>query len=193
MLAALGIVFTVMSAGDLIDSCKTPLNYNLMSVSDIKDGAIVEGNLFANLGSYEEYYTTGRFGGKTGSSSYWYLIPVGEEEFMGFYTGNQDLISALDRQANETWASLDDDTVQPTPIHFKGKIVKMDAEDENYFRNGMLDCGFTLEEVQGYGIKSYIKVVFYDNLWIPLTIGSLTLLIGASILIIMFIRKRQGL
>ncbi|MDE7233819.1 MAG: hypothetical protein K2N29_02045, partial [Ruminiclostridium sp.] len=176
VLTLLGIMLTVMSAGDVIDSFKTPVNYNFMTAADVKDGAIVEGNLLYNFGSYEEEYTTGRFGNKVGGSSYWYLIPLigGEEEaYMGFYTGNNNLISALDRQVDETWALINDETdAQPTPIHFKGKIVKMDSEDETYFRDGLLNfLGLTLEEAQEYGIKSYIKVIFYDNIWIPLVIA----------------------
>lgn len=195
VLTILGVMFTVMSVGDVIDSLKTPISYNFMTAADVKEGTIVEGNLLYNFGSYEEQYTTGRFGNRTGSSSYWYLIPlIGEEEeaYMGFYTGNSALISALDRQADETY-SMFDTNVEPTPIHFKGKIVKMDNEDENYFRDGLLEFGLTYDEVQECGIKSYIKVVFYDNLWVPLIIAILALLLGVAILVIMFIRKRQGL
>lgn len=195
VLVILGIVFTVMIGGDVIDSFKTPVNYNFMTAADVKDGTVVEGNLLYNFGSYEEQYTTGRFGNRTGSTSYWYLIPLvgGEDEaYMGFYTGNQDLISALDRQSEQTY-SMFDTNVEPTPIHFKGKIVKMDSEDQTYFRDGLLEFGLTLEEAQEYGIKSYIKVIFYDNLWVPLIIGIVAFLLGAAILVIMFIRKRQGL
>lgn len=195
MLTLGGLMISIMMGGDVIDNFKTPVNYNFMTAADVKDGTVVEGNLLYNFGSYEEQYTTGRFGNKTGSSSYWYLIPLigGEEEaYMGFYTGNQALISALDRQSEETYSMYDSGT-EPTPIHFKGKIVKMDSEDETYFRDGLLEFGLTLEEAQEYGIKSYIKVIFYDNLWIPFVIGIVTFLAGAAILIIMFIRKRQGL
>lgn len=195
MLTLGGLMISIMMGGDVIDNFKTPVNYNFMTAADVKNGTVVEGNLLYNFGSYEEQYTTGRFGNKTGSSSYWYLIPLigGEEEaYMGFYTGNQALISALDRQSEETYSMSDTDT-EPTPIHFKGKIVKMDSEDETYFRDGLLEFGLTLEEAQEYGIKSYIKVIFYDNLWIPFVIGIAAFLAGAAILIIMFIRKRQGL
>ncbi len=195
MLTLGGLMISIMMGGDVIDNFKTPVNYNFMTAADVKNGTVVEGNLLYNFGSYEEQYTTGRFGNKTGSSSYWYLIPLigGEEEaYMGFYTGNQALISALDRQSEETYSMSDTDT-EPTPIHFKGKIVKMDSEDETYFRDGLLEFGLTLEEAQEYGIKSYIKVIFYDNLWIPFVIGIVAFLAGAAILIIMFIRKRQGL
>lgn len=195
-LTILGIMFTVMSAGDVIDSFKTPLNYNFMTSADVKDGTVVEGNLLYNFGPYEESYQRGRFGQKIGGSAYYYLIPLigGEEEtyVMGFYTGNQELISALDRQSEETYSMLDTDA-QPTPIHFKGKITKMDNEDENYFREGLVEIGLTYEEAQEYGIKSYIKVIYYDNIWVPLIFGIFALLLGAAILVIMFIRKRQGL
>ncbi|MCM1333489.1 MAG: hypothetical protein NC084_03315 [Bacteroides sp.] len=194
ILTLLGVMFTFMTRRDVIDNMKTPLNYNLMSASDVKEGAVVEGNLFVNYGSYEEQYTTGTFGNKTGSSSYWYLIPVGDEEFMGIYTGNSDLIATLNRQTDETYALLNEETdADPTVVHFKGKIVKMDSEDETYFRNGMLELGFTPEEIEQYGIKSYIKIIFFDNMWIPFAIGIVALLAGIAILIIMFIRKRQGL
>lgn len=194
MLLAVGIFMGVLSGRDVIDSFKTPLNYNLMDASDVKDGAVVEGNLFVNYGSYEEQYTTGRFGNRTGGSSYWYMIPVGEEEFMGIFTGNKELIATLNRQADETWASINEETdAQPTVVHFKGKVVKMDSEDEAYFRNFMEEIGFTSEEIRAYGISSYIKIIFYDNMWISLVISVVSFLAGAAILIILFIRKRQGL
>lgn len=197
VLAIGGIMITVMLAGDVIDNFKTPISYNFMTAEDVKPGTVVEGNLLYNFGSYEEQYTEGRFGNRTGSSSYWYLIPLlgGEEQaYMGFYTGNTEMIAALDRQTNETYAYLSEETdAEPTVVHFKGKIVKMDSEDETYFRDGLLEFGYSLEEAQEYGIKCYIKVIFYDNLWIPLVLGIAAFLAGAAILVVMFIRKRQGL
>lgn len=193
----MGVIMTALSAGDVIDSFKKPVNYNFMTAEEVKEGVVVEGNLLYNFGSYEESYQRGRFGQKMGGSAYYYLIPViaGEEDaYLGFYTGNQELIAALDRQTEETYAMLDSGTdVQPTAIHFKGKITKMDNDDKNYFHQGLSQFGLTPEEASEYGKELYIKVIFYDNLWIPLVIGIVALLAGGAILIIMFIRKRQGL
>lgn len=82
VLIGVGAVLIVMGSRDFIYSRKTPANYNSMLEADFQKGQLIEGEAYANLGAFEENYTT-RNGVKTGESQYNYLIPVGEKQYMG--------------------------------------------------------------------------------------------------------------
>ena len=82
VLIMFGVVFTFMGFRDIYYNSQTPSNFNEMLEADFEKGMIVEGDLYANLGCFEENYTT-RNGVKTGNSKYNYMIPVGEVQYMG--------------------------------------------------------------------------------------------------------------
>ncbi len=185
-----GLVFSILSGIDIIDNLKTPVNYQTMTIEDVKEGVMVEGNLFSNYGSYEEEYST-KNGVRTGSSRYYYMIDVGDQEYMGLYTGIKDLIAQLDRQTDETYDYLNGETEElPQPVHFKGKICKMTSEDEGYFNSMLREMGYTATEADMYGLKYYIEVISYEHQPVALAIGIVMLLAGVGMIVFRAIRKR---
>ena len=76
-----GAIFFVLGLLDFIDSNKTPIDYNTMTEDQVQKGAIVEGDIYYNYGPFEQIDT--KENGRTTGTSYRYVIPVGEEGYVG--------------------------------------------------------------------------------------------------------------
>ncbi len=184
VLIGVGAVLIVMGSRDFIYSRKTPENYNSMLEADFQKGQLIEGEAYANLGAFEENYTT-RNGVKTGESQYNYLIPVGEKQYMGLLNFTTTQKQELETQADATFAYWNGETTEePATVHFKGVVKKMDEETKGYMRSYMLDIGFTQSEVDELILPYYIKCDNYDGWLWQLVTGLVCLVIGIAILVI---------
>ncbi len=192
LLVLAGVVFLFMGSRDLYYGNKSPENYNTMLEADFKKGQIVEGDLYANLGGFEENYTTTN-GVKTGRSKYNYMIPVGEKQYMGLLNDTADMETALNSQADMTYSyMLGEVETEPEAVHFKGRVVKMSSETQGYLRDYMLDLGFTTEEVNSLILPYYIKCENYDSGGIFALIGAICFVIGIlSFVIPMMLNKKK--
>lgn len=192
LLFIIGVVLTYMGAMDLIRGSKTPAVFDSLLASDVQKGMIVEGDLYANLGAFMESYTTTN-GIKTGSSNYTYLIPVGDEEYMGLYSGSSSMQSQLDAQADATFDYLMGVTsTEPVAVHFKGRVIGMDAKEKGYMHDYMIDMGFTESEIADYTISYYIRCENYDGGLVEIAIGIVCLAIGAAIVLVPMLSTRKA-
>lgn len=192
LLFIVGVVLTYMGATDLIRGNKTPVDYSTMTASDVKKGVIVEGDVYANLGAFMESYTT-RNGVKTGSSQYTYLIPVGEEEYMGLLNNTSTMETQLEAQADATFNYLMGKTSnEPESIHFKGRILGLDSESKGYMKSYMMDLGYTENEISTYALSYYIKCENYDAGPVELGIGIVCIAIGAAIVLLPILSARKN-
>ena len=88
-----GAIFFVLGLLDFIDSNKTPIDYNTMTEDQVQKGAIVEGDIYYNYGPFEQIDT--KENGRTTGTSYRYVIPVGEEGYVGIDISNKDTIRQM--------------------------------------------------------------------------------------------------
>lgn len=192
LLFIVGVVLTYIGATDLIRGSKTPVDFDSLMASDVKKGMIVEGDLYANLGAFMESYTT-RNGVKTGSSQYTYLIPVGDEEYMGLLNNTSDMEAQLEAQADTTYAILNGSTsIEPVVVHFKGRVFGLDSESKGYMKSYMIDLGYTENEISTYALSYYIKCENYDAGPVELGIGIVCLAIGAAIVLLPILSARKN-
>lgn len=186
----LGIVLTVMTAGDLIDNTKTPKNYADLQKEDYKVGMMVEGDLLDNYGWYENITRESDSGTKK-VVGYYYLIDAGDEGLMGLYTPIDDLIKELDKQEEEGsdyWNGYTDK--EPRTVHFKGKVCKMDSEDVKIYREYLSDMGMTSSDIDEYCLELYIKVT--DTSTHPILLGAGILLSVLGLLFgFLFVRNKM--
>ncbi len=191
ILAVVGVMFTYTGTMDLIRGSKTPADYNSMMEADYNKGMIVEGDLYANLGAFEENYTTINEV-KTGSSCYNYMIPVGKKQFMGLLNNTPDMEAALETQADATFDYWNGDTnEEPLPVHFKGRVMKMSSRTKGYLHDYMISMGYTENEVNDYILDYYIKCENYDGWLWQLVVGEVSLLILLAIVLILMISSRS--
>lgn len=192
VLFIIGVVLTYIGAMDLIRGSKTPVDYSTMTASDVKKGVIVEGDLYGNLGAFMESYTTTN-GIKTGSSQYTYLIPVGDEEYMGLLNNSSTMEEQLEAQADATFNYLMGNTsAEMSAVHFKGRILGLDSESKGYMKSYMMDLGYTENDISTYALSYYIKCENYDAGPVELGIGIVCLAIGAAIVLIPILSARKN-
>lgn len=182
-----GIALIVVSAGEMMDYSKTGEDFSQLTISDIKEGMMIEGDLPYNYGSYE-YIKKEK--DKEGFG-YYYLIGVNGSGFMGLYTAVDDLIEQLDAQYDDLFnATAPEDIDNVAPVHFKGKVTKMDSEDVNYYRTALTDdIGMDDDSIDEYCLELYIKCVDTSSHPFILIIGIVCTVAGL-VLMFFFIRRK---
>lgn len=184
----LGIVLIVFTASEMADYSKKGTSYTSLEMSDFKEGMMVEGYLPYNYGSYERVYDED----DNDSIGYYYLIDAGEDGFMGLYTPIDDLIKSLDSQSDDYYAaSTEAEFNAITPVKFKGKVTKMDSDDQKYFKQVLSEAGYTDEFIASCP-QLYIKCVDTTTHPIMLVIGIVATVIGLVLMLIFIRRKMMG-
>lgn len=185
----LGIVFIVMISSEMSDYSKKGEEYGTLAMSDYKEGMMIEGELPYNYGSYERIYDED----DKESVGYYYLIDADENGFMGLYTPRKDLITMLDAQADMLdSASTEAEFSLIQPVTFKGKVTKMDDEDEKFFRQALSSYGYTDEYINEYCPLLYIKCVDTKSHPILLVAGIAATVVGVVFLLLFVRRKMMG-
>mgnify|MGYP006972484343 CR=1 FL=1 len=186
----LGIVFIVMIGTEMMDYSKKGEDYITLTSADFREGMMVEGNLPYNYGSYESIYDED----DKKSVGYFYLIDAGDDGFMGLYTPRKNLITLLDAQADSLEAALQNaegtyEMPDIRPVYFKGKVTKMDSEDEKFFRQYLGSYGYTDEFIDEYCPLMYIKCVDTKSHPILLVAGIVATVVGI-VFILLFVRRK---
>ena len=188
VLLGVGIAVIVMISAEMADYSKKGVDYSELSAADYKEGMMVEGELPYNLGCYEVYYEEKDNGQKKAVGNY-YLIFAGNEGFMGLYTPRKDLMSQLDRQADE-WDLDDYESI--TPVHFKGKVMAMDSDDKRFLDQALSGFGYTDEEIEDYAVYLYIKCIDTGSHPVLLGAGIAAAVAGLVFLLLYVRRKMMG-
>ena len=178
-----------MISSEMSDYSKKGEEYGTLAMSDYKEGMMVEGELPYNYGSYERIYDED----DKESVGYYYLIDADENGFMGLYTPRKDLITMLDAQVDMLdSASTEAEFSLIQPVTFKGKVTKMDDEDEKFFRQALSSYGYTDEYINEYCPLLYIKCVDTKSHPILLVAGIAATVVGVVFLLLFVRRKMMG-
>lgn len=155
IMVILGVMLIAMAVVDLVDNAKEALPFEDLKVSQLKKGEIVEGKVNVNLGCFQESYRT-RYGIKSGSSSYYYVVFV-EGKAIGLKCAGKTH-EALEKQANAylNYAGDGEPVLDAVPI--KGRIRGMDSETREYLEEYLYDeeSGTTFAEIEPYVINEGI-------------------------------------
>lgn len=191
VLILIGVALLAFGIYNAVMAHKTPYNLNALGDKEIKPGMLVEGEIYGNFGAYEESYST-NYGVKQKSTVLWYyIIPVGEESYMGIAVNANTMGAKYDRQTDQTYAYYFEEStnIPPETISVKGTISKMDSEDEQYYKTALKELGFTDSEILKYGLPYYISYGNYDH-WLVMCLAGAGILALGVILIILTRNKR---
>lgn len=187
----LGGMFAYEGISDTIDSKKTPVDFASLMESNLSAGMIVEGDLPGNYGAFEEEYHT-TYGIKTGTTDYTYLISIGNQKYMGIKSTSTEQVTALNTQANATVDYiLGDSSIAPTPFHFKGKIIALTTEEQNFMKAYLKEMGYTEQELPGIMVNYKIQCVELQNGLITALLGTLSFLLGVFFLTYPWIEEQR--
>lgn len=191
-LTVCGIILLGAGIYTMVMVSKTPYDLNALNDDEFKSGMIVEGDITFNLGAYEESVTT-RNGIQQKSSAIWYyIVPVGDESYIGVAVKANERGAEFDKQTDQTYAWLNEETDEyPITLHVKGKLAKMDSQDKALYKEAFKQLGYSDSEFEAYGIPLYIGTNDFAG-WLPLVLGGAALFaVGIVLIVVTSLRKRR--
>lgn len=159
MIIATVIVFAIAFAlfwfnSETRDYLLTGDNINRISASELHDKKIVRGQLYAILGCYAE-----------DDKGAYYVIPVGEDEYMGVYLEK--------KYEDRAWQIVEDtvdyvngdrENVSSYRIPTGGMIYSMDSVERQYFHEWFTDTGYMdAEDVSLYAVDYTYAVIPFSE------------------------------
>ena len=188
-----------MTLSEFFISIKKPVDFNTLYESELHAGMRVEGDVYALLDTFaaEETWTEDS---ETGSqtpretSKYYYIIPIGEESYMGLQVAIAD-DAAYDAVLNATWDYLTDVTTDllSEPVRFEGYIAEMDDDLYQYFVEWFQDTGYfgttNAAVISGYAMPLMLQE-FSPGLYPIFAIGVGLLLLNV-LFVVLHLRYRK--
>ncbi|MCM1495191.1 MAG: hypothetical protein NC089_05265 [Bacteroides sp.] len=141
--------------GETRDYLLTGDNINRISAYELQDEKIVRGQLYAILGCYAE-----------DDKGAYYVIPVGENEYMGVYLE--------EKYEDRAWQIVQDtvdyvngkrEDVSSYRILTGGMVYSMDSVERQYFHEWFTDTGYMDEEDVSLYTVDYTYAVIPFNEW----------------------------
>ncbi len=128
-------VFCGISVPDYLLLLKGPQNLDEMTADEIGNGLYVKGTISFIYGSYAN--TTKTQNGNSEVVSEEYVIPVGENSYMGLVTSGSDMEKSR-TLLNESEMYMDDQSYEITgSFEVTGTIRTMDSESLRYYRDAL--------------------------------------------------------
>lgn len=185
----LGLFLFVMGIYSCIKVNSVPIDFDKLKESDIKSGVMIEGDIPMNFGVYEESYTT-HYGIQDKSTMLWfYIIPVGDK-YMGIAVNSNNRGAEFDKQTEQTYDWIDDEKApDPKAIHVKGVTNKMNDQEKGFFKEALMDGGYSASEAEQVMIPFYIRSDSYSDYMTLIIVGAIAILIG---IVSVIVTKKNG-
>ena len=125
------VIILVIGGNSFIKLIQGPADIYSLPVEDLK-GSYVDAELYAIVDLFAEYTEKSKSGIETVTQQY-FIIPVGESEYIGVMVPQRDLTMA-NRICDETFEYVMGDRAElTTTMPVRGTINKMKDEVEKYF------------------------------------------------------------
>lgn len=187
-LVIIGVILLLFFGYEVITAMKKPFNIETVMESNLKSGIAMKGDVHFNYGPYEEmYYSTDKDGKnvKEGSRQWSYIIPVGENSFMGVRVYADKLGSEFNKQTKETFDYFNDEyALDPAAVQVEGIVKKMNKEDIKYFKKALAEIGFSESEIDEYTVPLFLDYEDLSIEFLYLPIGLLCLGLGIMLFIV---------
>lgn len=183
MLFALGIMGIFMNARSFVTSFLPAVSFeDLLDGEKVKEGSHVAGNVVFSMDPFasESTYTKYKDGSRSGDrkSGNYYTIPTAD----GYIAlkSTQKEVSSLNQLADETYIYIDGGEEPATMVRIEGEVHTLEPELVKYFREYLVDMGYTEEEIDNMGDFQVIKSVpfLYIRIMFSLSIVCLLLAVG---------------
>ena len=177
MLIIIGGIMLFNSASDMVVSFKPAVSFEEMfDGKEVKAGSHVAGDVlfvmdyFASESTYTQRSDGSRSGDKANGN--YYLIPIAEgEKYIGLKSRQVD-VADLDKLTEETYNFLVDGTEMTTQVFMQGTVEVMENELVRYYREYLVDMGYTESEIDAMGeplviqYRSFtaVRVLFFIGL-----------------------------
>lgn len=169
----LGGYFFVKGMGVVVQDFQTGIKYNTMTVDQIKEGTLVEGDIVLVIDCFEE--ETLRRNASEITTSRLYFIPIpGENKCIGLKVDGTRC-DKMDNLLEDTWEYYENQNKEPTDyFQIKGKIVPYSDQELRFAYEYMREflSVSTDAECDPYFVPYYIDSCYYGRAYIPLLIAA---------------------
>lgn len=156
----LGILLAAISFSDVVASFRPPVDFaDLLDGVAVQKGSHIEGELvacFPPFASQSKSYSYGGTAVGAESNRNFYLVPTADG-FLGLQA-LQSQTEQMDALARETAAQLNGTGQITSVIRAEGIVKPLDDELAGYFREYLLEAGFSDEELDAMGAPMFVEV-----------------------------------
>ncbi|MCM1188601.1 MAG: hypothetical protein NC541_04840 [bacterium] len=157
ILLVIGLSITVVHGTNAISSLTGYQDFKALVPDEIRD-QLVEIDVDANYGSYMEEYTENTSTHRRTTTDLYYIIMTGDEYAIDYRymtikvpVKYQDKMDAI---MEDTYNGYYSDS----PLHFAGKIRRLDSEEYGYFEDFFTSAEWTADEISQMTLPYYIDV-----------------------------------
>ncbi len=181
-----GIAVVLIFLSEFVCSFKPIISFeNLLDGVEVESGSHIEGNVVIAFPPFATETTeTSKFGATISSeaSGNYYLVPMGEGNYIGLKT-NQEHVFDMDKLVEESLAFYDVGDQPTTKVFIEGMVNPMGGEILRFFREYMIEAGFTEAEVDAMGTPMYIDYTSFVGVRIAFIGGIVSALLGLFLII----------
>lgn len=200
ILMGLGVLMLISNAEYAVIALKPAVDFNTLSASQFQPGMHLEGEVGVLLDTFaeEESWRETKGGDAYGrhTSNLYYIMPVGEEEYIGLEVPSRHFETA-DQINNETLDYLTglSDSLGDTLLPIAGTVVEMQPELLEYFQDWFVETEFlgttSQSQLDPYQLPYVIRLCSFTGSCIQTVIGAALVLGGAAYFVIQF-RQRKA-
>lgn len=177
------VILLAVTGNSLLKMIQGPVDLYSLSAKDLK-GSYVDAELYAIVDLFAEYTEKSKSGIETVTQQY-FIIPVGESEYIGVMVPQRDLTMA-NRICDETFEYVMGDRAElTTTMPVRGTINKMKDEVEKYFYEWFEESQFLgtddVEEIKQYALPYILEVDhigWLHEVWVYICIAAGIVFIG---------------
>ena len=156
IILAVAVLIWLNSLDGVFDLIMGPQTLEEIEVEDI-NSQYVETDIYFVMDCFAEYVTKSSQTNIERTQWLYYIIPVGDEEYMAVRV-NPAVGDILDDICDETWDYLSGYANGTyTTYHMTGKITRMSGEELTHYYNWFEEAGFTQAEIDQYALPYMIQ------------------------------------
>lgn len=177
-------------------------NFNEFYAEDFKKNQIVSGDLYCSLGCVVEEYYTNENGHRTSTknSRQYYLVPVGEEEYM-IVSVPSEKFAELDKLTDQSLEYyFGEGTIEPELVPISGRMDKLDKEVKEYLIEWFIDIEFfdtnDVAEMEKYILPYMLTYVDWErsktSTTVSLSIAGVLILLLVILIVVLLKKTKQS-
>ena len=155
IILAVAVLIWLNSLDGVFDLIMGPQTLEEIEVEDI-NSQYVETDIYFVMDCFAEYVTKSSQTNIERTQWLYYIIPVGDEEYMAVRV-NPEVGDILDDICDETWDYLMYNIYPVTTYHMTGKITRMSDEELTHYYDWFEEAGFTQAEIDQYALPYMIQ------------------------------------
>ncbi len=195
MLLTFGGILLFQTTPDFFVSFKPAVSFEqMLDGEEVKAGSHVAGDVVYVFDYFasQSTYTKRSDGSRSGSrkSGNYYLLPT-STGFIGFKSRQSD-VEALNALTDETFRFLETGTQPTTTVFVEGTVSVMEDKIAKYYREYLVDLGYTETEIDEMGEPLLIQYVSFNAVRIMFAIGVVLVILAILLLRHRYISECRG-